>query len=85
VDHAYSYIHVEHQFGLSAVETILMSLDNGVFVQDYLTDSGAFKANNFVNISMRLVNFCDSVVDMYIIIMELLRRLFRPSAIWQDQ
>jgi hypothetical protein len=25
-----------------------MCLDNGVFVQDYLTDSGAFKANKFV-------------------------------------
>jgi hypothetical protein len=44
-----------HHFGLSAVETIRdnqsyerMCLDNGVFVQDYITDSGAFKANNFV-------------------------------------
>jgi hypothetical protein len=25
-----------------------MCLDNGIFVQDYLTDSGAFKANKFV-------------------------------------
>jgi hypothetical protein len=25
-----------------------MCLDNGIFVQDYLTDSGAFKAKNFV-------------------------------------
>jgi hypothetical protein len=55
VDHASSYIHVEHQFGFSVVETIRakqsyerMCLDNGVFVQDYLTDSGAFKANHFV-------------------------------------
>jgi hypothetical protein len=55
VDRASSYIHVEHQFGFPAVETIrskksyeIMCLDNGVFVQDYLTDSGAFKANKFV-------------------------------------
>jgi hypothetical protein len=48
-------VHVEHQFGFSAVETIRakqsyerMCLDNGIFVQDYLTDSGAFKTNNFV-------------------------------------
>jgi hypothetical protein len=55
VDHASSYIHVEYKFGFSAVETIRakqsyekMCLDNGVFLQDYLTDSGAFKANKFV-------------------------------------
>jgi hypothetical protein len=48
-------VHVEHQFGFSAVETIRskqsyerMCLDNGIFVQDYMTDSGAFKANKFV-------------------------------------
>jgi hypothetical protein len=55
VGHAYSYVHVEHQVGFSAVETIRakqgyerLRMDNGVLVQDYLTDSGAFKANSFV-------------------------------------
>jgi hypothetical protein len=55
VDHGSSYMHVEHQFGFSAVETIRakqsyerMCLDNGIFVKYYLTDSGAFKSNKFV-------------------------------------
>jgi hypothetical protein len=55
VDHGSSYVHVEHQFGFSAVETIRakqsyerICLDNGILVQDYLTDSGAFKAKSFV-------------------------------------
>jgi hypothetical protein len=55
VDYASAYIHVEHQFGFSAVETIIakqsyerMCLDNGVFVQNYLTDISDFKANKFV-------------------------------------
>jgi hypothetical protein len=55
VDHGSSYVHVEHQFGCYAVKTIRakqsyerMCLDNGILVQDYLTDSGAFKANKFV-------------------------------------
>jgi hypothetical protein len=55
VDHGSSYVHVEHQFGFSAVETIratqsyeIMCLDNGIFVQDYLTDNGAYKANKCV-------------------------------------
>jgi hypothetical protein len=41
---------------VSAVETILakqsyerLCMDNGVFVQDYLTDIGTFKANTFVS------------------------------------
>jgi hypothetical protein len=49
-------IHCEHQVGFSAVETIRakksyerLCMDNGVVVQDYLTDSGAFKANKFVS------------------------------------
>jgi hypothetical protein len=48
-------MHVERTFGFSAVETIRakqsyerMCLDNGILVQDYLTDSGDFKANSFV-------------------------------------
>jgi hypothetical protein len=89
VDHASSYIHVEHKFGFSGVETIRakqsherMCLDNRVFVQDYLTDSGAFKEKSLSNISMKHVNFCVYVVQMHIIKMELLKGLFRPSAIW---
>jgi hypothetical protein len=55
VDLASSNVHVEHQVGFSAGETIWakqgverVCMDNGVVVQDYLDDSGAFKANTFV-------------------------------------
>ena len=55
VDHGTGYLHVEHQLGFSAVETIRakqsfesMAFEHGVVVQSYLTDSGAFKANAFV-------------------------------------
>jgi hypothetical protein len=55
VDHAASYVHVDHQVGFSVVETIRakqgfekLCMDNDVVVQDYLTDSGAFKANKCV-------------------------------------
>ena len=55
VDHGTGYIHVEHQLGFSAVETIRakqnyekLAMDYGVIVQSYLTDSGAFKSNSFV-------------------------------------
>jgi hypothetical protein len=55
VDHATGYLHVEHQLGFSAVETIRakqnyenMAFEHGVVIQSYLTDSGAFKANAFV-------------------------------------
>ena len=54
VDHGSGNLHVEHQLGFSAIETIRakqnyekMSLDSGVTVQSYLADSGAFKANAF--------------------------------------
>jgi hypothetical protein len=50
VDHALSYIYGEHHFGFSDKETSRvkqsyerMCLANGVFAQDYLNDSGAFK------------------------------------------
>ena len=56
MDHCTGYLHVEHQLGLSAVETIRakqnyekIALDHGVVVESYLTDSGAFKANAFVH------------------------------------
>jgi hypothetical protein len=68
VDHALSYVHIEHQLGFSAVETIRakqaykkLCLDHGVLIQDYLTDSGAFKANKFVQHireSHHLLRFC---------------------------
>ena len=55
MDHGTGYIQVEHQLGFSAVETIRakqnyeqQAMDNGVIIQSYLTDSGAFKANSFV-------------------------------------
>jgi hypothetical protein len=55
VDHAASYVHVEHQLGFSEVETIRanqgfkrLCMANGVLVQNYFTDSGAFKDNSFV-------------------------------------
>ena len=55
VDHGTGYLHVEHQLGFSAVETIRakqsfesMAFEHGVVTQSYLTDSGAFKANAFV-------------------------------------
>ena len=56
VDHGSGYVHVEHQLGFSAVETIRAkqnfekkAIDHGVIIQSYLTDSGAFKANAFVD------------------------------------
>jgi hypothetical protein len=68
LDHAASYVHVENQVGLSAVETIRtkqgferLCMDNGVVVQDYLTDSAAFKANSFVahiNETYQKLRFC---------------------------
>jgi hypothetical protein len=60
---------VEHQFGFSAVETIRakqsyerMCLDNIIVVQDYLTESVAFKATKFVkhiHEAHQLVTFCE--------------------------
>ncbi|KAI2509164.1 hypothetical protein MHU86_5283 [Fragilaria crotonensis] len=55
VDHCSGFLHVEHQLGFSAVESVRakqayeqMALHYGVVVESYLTDSGAFKANAFV-------------------------------------
>ena len=55
VDHASSYVHMEFQLGFSAIETIWAkqnfekyAFNNGVIPLTYLTDSGAFKANKFV-------------------------------------
>jgi hypothetical protein len=56
VNHDSGFAHCEHQVGFSAGETIRgkqkfekMCMDNGVVVQDYLTDSGTFKAHKFVS------------------------------------
>jgi hypothetical protein len=54
VDHASYYAHVEHQYEQKC-------MDNGIFVQNYLTDSGSFKANAFVkhiNETHQLIRFC---------------------------
>jgi hypothetical protein len=71
VDHASSYVHVEHQLGFSAVETIRAKqayekfcLDHGVLIQDYLTDSGSFKANNLYNTSVSPINSFGFVAPM---------------------
>ena len=55
VDHCSGFLHVEHQLGFSAVETVRakqayeqLALHHGVVIESYLTDSGAFKANIFV-------------------------------------
>lgn len=56
VDQTSAYMHVEHQLGFSASETIRakqnyyeqFALGNGVIVTDYLADNGTFKANKFV-------------------------------------
>jgi hypothetical protein len=56
VDHTSGLLHVEHQLGFSAVETVRarqayeqMAMHHGVVVEVYLTDSGAFEANVFVH------------------------------------
>ena len=55
VDHSSGYVHIEFQLGFSAIETIRakqnfeqFAFNNGVIPITYLTDSGAFKANKFV-------------------------------------
>jgi hypothetical protein len=71
VDHGSGYIQVRNQVGFSAVETICakqsyeqFALSHGVIVKKYLTDSGAFKANNFSRSSMRRSNACASAAPM---------------------
>jgi hypothetical protein len=61
-------IHCEHQVGFSAVETIRAKhsyerhcMENGVVVQEYPTDRGAFKANKFVSYiheTQKLLRYC---------------------------
>lgn len=55
VDHMSGYLHVEHQLGFSASETIRakqsfekMALDSGVVILNYLGDNGVFSAKDFV-------------------------------------
>jgi hypothetical protein len=54
-DHSSGYIFVDHQLGFLAIETIQakqaferFALSVGVYIESYLTDSGAFKATLFV-------------------------------------
>jgi hypothetical protein len=56
VDHASGYMHVEHQLGFSASETLRakhnyeqLALAHGVVVVNYLADNGTFKARRFVD------------------------------------
>jgi hypothetical protein len=68
VEHASGLVHCEHQVVFSAGETIRgkqsfekMCMDNGVVVQDYLTDSGTFKANKYVahiNETQQMMHVC---------------------------
>jgi hypothetical protein len=68
VDHGSGYVNVQNQLGFSAVETIRakqifeqFALGNGAIVQNYLTDSGAFKANKFVKVindTQQRLRFC---------------------------
>jgi hypothetical protein len=68
VDHGSEYVNVQNQLGFSAVETIrakqrfeYFALGNGVIVQNYLTDSGAFNAEKFVKVineTQQRLRFC---------------------------
>ena len=51
VDHASGFVHIELQVGFLAVETIRakqsfeqLALSSGIVIEQYLTDSGIFKA-----------------------------------------
>jgi len=55
VDHMSGYIHIGHQLGFSASETIRVKqdferlcLDHGIMVDRYHADNGVFRANAFV-------------------------------------
>jgi hypothetical protein len=55
VDHGTGYLHVEHQLRFYAVKIIHakqsfenMAFEHGMVTQSYLTDSGAFEDNAFV-------------------------------------
>jgi hypothetical protein len=68
VEHASGIVHCEHQVVFSTRETIRgkqsfekMCMDNGVVVQDNLTDSGTFKAKKCVahiNETQKMMYFC---------------------------
>jgi hypothetical protein len=70
VEHASGLVHCENEVGFTAGGTIRgkqknekMCMDNGVVVQDYLTDSGTFKAHRFVahiHETQRMMHFCDT-------------------------
>ena len=68
VDHMSGYVHVEHQLGFSAAETVRakhnfekVAFDHGVLIQEYLADNGAFRASDFVrhiNEQNQKINYC---------------------------
>jgi hypothetical protein len=68
VDHFSGFTHVELQVGFSATETIQakqeferLAVSVGVYIESYLTDSGAFKANAFVHHvrnNNQLIHYC---------------------------
>jgi hypothetical protein len=93
VDHGSGFLHVEHHFGFSAVETIRakqayekMSLDSGVIIQSYLTDSGEFKVKAFVD---QIRNSGQPTSESTIAARTLIIRMaspnvqFGPSPIWR--
>ena len=68
VDHASSYIHVEHQLGFSASETIRakqsfenFAFDHNVIIENYLADNGVFSKSKFLQHIWdheQKINFC---------------------------
>ena len=71
VDHISGYVHIEFQLGFSVIETIRAKqnfekfvFNNGVIPITYLTDSGAFKANKFVQHKRdnnQKIQFCGTI------------------------
>ena len=105
VDHGTGYLHVEHQLRFSAVETIRakqsyenMDFEHGVVVQSYLTDSGSFKANAFVQHiceHAQQIKYCgpsahhqNGVAERSIIMVSNMARailLLHSAAHWKDE
>ena len=89
VDHGTGSLHVEHQLGFSAIETIRAKqsyenkiFEHGVVVQSYLTDSGAFKVNAFVQHirdHAQQIKYCGT---MHSIRTELQKYRYGQSPIW---
>ncbi len=89
VDHCSRFLHVEHQLGFSAVESIRakqvyeqMAIHYGVVVESYLTDSGAFKANTLSNIFVNTSSGFVTVAPMLTTKMVLLSVLCNLCQTW---